>query len=137
MRKRKNRHKFEKQDFKSFQEIGFNNEDLLMTSSESKAKQSARKTSKTSANDQKTDDKYRKSTENKSVIRFPIQNMPKEGLPVNSNSMKLLTDLKTNGKLSTTDPPIKTGLARVRIGEIRLRPQHLRSLLSNSNVSFD
>jgi hypothetical protein len=134
---RKNKHKFEKQDFKSFQEIGFNNEDLLMTSTESKAKQSVGKISKSSGKDVKTDNKYRKSTENKSVIKFPVQNKPREGLPVNSNRIKLLTDLKTNGQLSTTDPLIKTGVARVRIGEIRLRPQQLRSLLSNSNVSFE
>ncbi len=98
-----------------------------MTSSESKAKQNVGKTS----------DRHRKSTANRSVIRLPVNNKPKEGLPVNSNRIKLLTDLKTNGQFSTTEPPIKTGVARVRIGEIRLRPQHLRSLLSNSNVSFD
>lgn len=156
MRKRRNRKVFTKQDFRSFQDIGFhdnhNNEDLLMSSTELKTRKPTDRIPAKGIKHVKPPistgaDKHRILSADKARNnKLPVRNKSIERLPVSTEEIKhVLSDLKTvndeikllpNGRLSLSDPPIKAGIKRVQVGEIRLRPQELRSLLSNSKISF-
>lgn len=69
-----------------------------------------------------------------------------DGLPVSQDEIRLiLSDLKTlndeikllpGGRMTTKDAPNKKDVKKVQVGEIRLRPSELRSLMS-SDVDFD
>jgi len=151
MRGMRNRNRFGKQDFRSFRDIGFddyhNNEDLLMSSTELKARNTFNRIPPKGVKHVSPDNKPRDLSRTINPNIFPAPKKFVDRLPVTEDEIKhILTDLKSiddetkllsNGQMSKTDPPAKTGVQRVRVGEIRLRPQQLRSLLANSKIAFE